>query len=291
MSKKNDLILSLDDETFSKMKADWDAVLNRTLGNMQMKGATDATVTCKMTVSIDKRSITVGDATQEYTQPSFKHEVNSVLQIKDKMTGQLSGEYAMVWDDELQKFVLRQVNGGQTSMFDDDYETVDAEVVNEAPALMAPGLPLPVEEAEVDTEAFETMMQYTQQELVIVESNGVYTVRKVDNMNDVILSSGCEDSSPFKLNPVVAAEHVGHNLSCYMFTEDGKYIAGIAIDCTDCDETVFTMAAPAETYAIPEEESEAEGDAEEENDGDLNEVPPFADPDEGYEYDEPEEEA
>ena len=45
MSKANEMILSLNEDTFSALKKDFDDVLNRTIGNMQMKGASDATIT------------------------------------------------------------------------------------------------------------------------------------------------------------------------------------------------------------------------------------------------------
>lgn len=149
---KNDMILSLNEDTFAALKKDFDTILNRTIGNMEMKGASDAVITMKLSVSLDKRSLTVGDSTQEYNKPTFKHEISSVMQIKDKMTGQLGGDYAMVYDPDEECFVLRQFTGGQTSMFDDDYEDVDEEPLGQFADIPddARSLPAPADDDEGD---------------------------------------------------------------------------------------------------------------------------------------------
>ena len=41
----NDMSLSLKSDTFSALKEDFDSILARTIGNMEMKGAEEATVT------------------------------------------------------------------------------------------------------------------------------------------------------------------------------------------------------------------------------------------------------
>lgn len=257
-------ILSLNEDTFYALKKDFDDVLNRTLNNMQLKGASDAKVTLTLNISIAKGFVNINGMNRDYNKPSFKHEVSSVLQIKDKATGQLSGEYVMVWDDDEEKFVLQQVDDGQTSIFDEDYETVDDDN-----AIM--GLPEPAEgnyEATgTEKSAFDVMMEYTDRNLVIAEQDGVYTVRDANNSKDVILSSGCEKDNPFWIDPKIAASHVGEPLFCYMFSDDGNHVSGIAIDCTACDYTIFLMNAPADyVYDMPVDElteADTESDGEE----------------------------
>ena len=124
MSKANEMILSLNEDTFSALKKDFDDVLNRTIGNMQMKGASDATITLKLDIAITKGIVNIDGVNRDYNKPSFKHQVNSVLQIKDKATGQLAGEMVLEWDDDAEKFVLRRVDDGQTSIFDDGPATM-----------------------------------------------------------------------------------------------------------------------------------------------------------------------
>lgn len=258
MANKNDLILSLNEDTFSSLKKDFDTILNRTIGNMEMKGATDATITMKLTVSLDKRSMTVGDTVQEFKKPTFKHEINSVMQIKDKATGQLGGEYAMVWDSEEERFVLRQFTGGQTSMFDDDYESVEeewgtfADMPDDSRALPAPSEvegEVQEESDDLDTSTpFGWLNQFIGEPLVVTEAMGNYTVRTKDNR--VVLSSATTEENPFYCSAETLAPHVGHNVVCVGYGEDD--IVNVSIECEDCNAVLFDIDAPA----APEEEEE-----------------------------------
>lgn len=284
MSKANEMILSLNEDTFSALKKDFDDVLNRTIGNMQMKGASDATITLKLDIAITKGIVNIDGVNRDYNKPSFKHQVNSVLQIKDKATGQLAGEMVLEWDDDAEKFVLRRVDDGQTSIFDDGHETCDDDITD------VKGLPEPTQDDEdheahdaKGEDAFNVMIGFTERNLVIVETDGVYTVRTADT-NEVVLSSGCEDGNPFKIDPEIAAKHVGDQLFCYMFSEDSKYISGIAIDCTTCDETIFIMKVPeGASYEIPDGNTIAEEEKSGSADGQFTEF------DGDYDYDSPEE--
>jgi len=284
MSKANEMILSLNEDTFSALKKDFDDVLNRTIGNMQMKGASDATITLKLDIAITKGIVNIDGVNRDYNKPSFKHQVNSVLQIKDKATGQLAGEMVLEWDDDAEKFVLRRVDDGQTSIFDDGYETCDDDITD------VKGLPEPTQDDEdhdahdaKGEDAFNVMIGFTERNLVIVETDGVYTVRTADT-DEVVLSSGCEDGNPFKIDPEIAAKHVGDQLFCYMFSEDSKYISGIAIDCTTCDETIFIMKVPeGASYEIPDGNTIAEEEKSGSADGQFTEF------DDDYGYDSPEE--
>lgn len=288
MSKTNEMLLSLDGTTFFAMKKDFDDVLNRTIGNMQMKGASDATITLKLDVSITKGITNVNGMNRDYNKPAFKHQVSSVLQIKDKATGQLAGEMVLEWDDDAEKFVLRRVDDGQTSLFDDDYENCDDDEID------VKGLPEPEtddedhsNQATREESAFDVLMGFTDRNLTIVESAGVYTVRTEDT-NEVVLSSGCEDGSPFKISADVAQKHVGDKLLCYLFSDESNHVSGIAIDCTSCDETIFIMKAPdGASYEIPSTDELAEDADDSVSDGSADGQ--FTEFDEDYGYDAPDE--
>lgn len=286
MSKENEMYLSLDGETFRRMKTDFDGILNRTIGNMQMKGASDATITLKLDISITKGVINIDGVNRDYNKPSFKHQISSVLQIKDKATGQLAGEIVLEWDDDAEKFVVRPVDDGQSSFFDDEYETADDDTID------VKGLPEPKDkdkeagQSDEDMNAFDVMMQFTERNLTIVESDGVYTVRTTDT-NDVVLSSGCEEGSPFRIEPEIAEKHVGEQLLCYMFSEDRKHVSGIAIDSTTTDETIFIMKVPdGVSYEIPDDEDIGDDEA---NDSAGSDDTQDAEFDDDYDYDTPEE--
>lgn len=146
-----EMILSLDSEAFDSLKKDFDSLLNRTIGNMEMRGAVEATITMKVGVSLEK----LVNNGRDVTKPTFKHEINSVMQVKDKVTGQIRGNYRMEWDPEEQRYVLKDGDEDQMNMFDGnpgvvdaewfDVEENDTETSNEPKALPAPVPALPGE--------------------------------------------------------------------------------------------------------------------------------------------------
>lgn len=251
---KNDLILSLNEDTFESLKKDFDTILNRTIGNMEMRGASDAVITMKLTVSLDKRSMDMGDGIQEFKKPTFKHEVSSVMQIKDKATGQLGGDYAMVWDEKEERFVLRQFTGGQTSIFDEDYETVEepwgkfTDMPDDAHSLPAPAEEEePQKPAELDVNTpFGWLCQFIGEKLNVTEAMGNYTVRTKDN--HVVLSSATSEDNPFYCSAEKLAPHVGHNVVCVGYGED--VIDDVSIECEDCNSVLFEIHAPADAEEI-----------------------------------------
>lgn len=243
---KQDLILSLNEETFFALKKDFDTILNRTLGNMEMKGATDATITLKLIVGLDERSVSMGDAIQKYKKPTFKHEISSVMQIKDKMTGQLGGEYAMVWDTDEERFVLRHFDNNQTSIFDGDYEEYDEPMgsFSNMPADEAIGLPEPEnqEEPEEVVTPFGWLSQFVGENMVVTEAMGNYTVRTSENK--IVLSSATTEDNPFYCSADRLAPHVGHNVVCVGYGDAD--IENVAVECQDCNEVLFDLDAPGE---------------------------------------------
>ncbi len=286
---KNDLILSLNEDTFESLKKDFDTILNRTIGNMEMRGASDAVITMKLSVSLDKRSMDMGDGIQEFKKPTFKHEVSSVMQIKDKATGQLGGDYAMVWDEKEERFVLRQFTGGQTSIFDDDYETVEepwgkfTDMPDDAHSLPAPAEeeeePKQAETAADVSTPFGWLSQFIGESLVVTEAMGNYTVRTKDN--HVVLSSATSEENPFYCSAEKLAPHVGHNVVCVGYGED--VIDDVSIECEDCNSVLFEIFVPATSEEIDESEANEEA-TEEATDEEIQGEP------EDLDYEEPEEE-
>lgn len=51
MCKDNVLVLTLDSTAFSKMKEDFNSILKKTLGNMQVKESKEATLTLKLNIT------------------------------------------------------------------------------------------------------------------------------------------------------------------------------------------------------------------------------------------------
>ena len=59
----------------------------------------------------------------EVNKPVIKHKVTIAVPVKDSMDSKKDTGMNLVWDEELNRYVLRYINeGGQRSMFDPDYE-------------------------------------------------------------------------------------------------------------------------------------------------------------------------
>jgi hypothetical protein len=117
--------LNLDGDAFEALKADFNAVLRKTISNMEQKGSYVAEITAKMKISLSSERVpdlsTVNyEATRDTIVPKFEHKVSSVIQIKDEVNGSLNGRYELIWDAERGEYVMREIFDGQISMYDDD---------------------------------------------------------------------------------------------------------------------------------------------------------------------------
>lgn len=243
MCVKNAMQLSLKGDTFQALKEDFDNVLARTIGNMEMKGAEDATITLKLSIQLEKSNIGSLGESEEITKPSFNHVISSVMQVKDKKTGALTGDYELVWDHEEKRYVMRRLADRQISLFDDEVDAGEGEYYVEE----TPSRPMLIEAGKKEVDPFYPAMpasvtpwgwisMFIGKEMFVVESKGNYTVRTLNN--DIILTSSVDSLSDFQCPKETLERHVGHKLSCVK-TEAEDLGASILIVCEDCNETIF----------------------------------------------------
>ena len=57
-------------------------------------------------------------------RPAGYHDISSVMQVKDRKSGALTGDYELVYEDG--KYVMRRIDDGQTDMFGSNVEHVEA---------------------------------------------------------------------------------------------------------------------------------------------------------------------
>ena len=306
MCSTNERNLSLNGDTFAILKEQFDKILNRTVGNMEMKGADDAVITLKLSVSLEKSSVTVGDDIKEVTKPTFKHDISSVMQVKDKVSGQTTDDYALVWDENENKYVLRKIENGQMSF--DDFDAngnpiYDADY-HEVPAIGEGTRGLPeaaesdgtadtsdeaddatpdasgefgdgsVDPAHDPTTPFGWLRQFIGESMNVTEAMGNYTVRT--QSNKVVLSSATGSENPFYCPAEKLSPHVGHEVVCVGY--GGEEIVNISIECEDCKEVLFDINAPGVNDG-----ADADTADNSEESADVSET-------DGYEYDKPEEE-
>lgn len=287
MCIKNAMQLSLNGDTFTALKEDFDSILARTISNMETKGANEATITLKLSVSLEKAMLTFGDDMEqkETVKPTFKHDISSVMQVKDKKSGSISGDYELAWDPEENKYVMRAITNGQLTLFtleEDDEKDEKIDVAEEM-----------IEEAEDYDLAFDTskpfgwLRQFVGENLNVSEAMGNFTVRTEENK--VVLSSASSEDSPFHCDAEKLEPHVEHNVVCVGHGEEN--LVNIAVECKDCGAVLFSIDLDtsehdenkeSETADITTEENETENETTEselnENNTEENE----------YEYDTPE---
>lgn len=313
MCNYNEKNLSLDGDTFAILKEQFDRILNRTVGNMEMKGADDAVITLKLSVSLEKSSVTVGDDIKEVTKPTFKHDISSVMQVKDKVSGQTSDDYALVWDEHENKYVLRKIENGQMTFDDFDengapiydadyqevpslpegqkqltggYESDDAEDGADAPDDGEDNAPDAASEfgdgsdAEDDESTpYGWLKQFAGTKMRVTEAMDNYTVRTEDNK--VVLSSATKPDNVFFCDKTKLENFIGCELDCQL-EEDGDGNTFVQIWCPDRGEEVFRLY-PDGCNVEPSDEEKAEM---------LNEAADAADTLDGednYPYEQPEE--
>ena len=126
----NSYELNLSSDAFNAFKTDFNLMLRQILFAMESKEAEEGTMAIKFNISLDKESIPDSqaqypDALREITRPTFKHAITSQITLKSQTTGQLKGDYELVWDKETSSYIIKPIDDGQTSLFDDDAEVVE----------------------------------------------------------------------------------------------------------------------------------------------------------------------
>lgn len=111
------ITVSMDSETLSGLKSDIDNMINRTLRTMHSSQNGEAVISVKLKISLEKRTVDNEKVFREAICPKFEHDIQSVVQTKDKISGATQGDYELVYDPKLDRWVMRDMRG-QMSMFD-----------------------------------------------------------------------------------------------------------------------------------------------------------------------------
>ncbi|MDO4306012.1 MAG: hypothetical protein Q4C77_04195 [Eubacteriales bacterium] len=160
--------LNFESDTFSNVKRDMNFVLQRLLGNMQEKGATEGSMTLKIDVSFDTAYIpnydpNIEGESRRIEKPKFVHKVTSAVQIKDEKKGNMDTEMELVFDEDSGEYVMKPIaNTEQRTIFDDDFQdniqgsgrSSEDQAEEESPTGI-PQLPGPTDEEIIDGEYTE----------------------------------------------------------------------------------------------------------------------------------------
>ncbi|MCC8157264.1 MAG: hypothetical protein LIO54_08315 [Oscillospiraceae bacterium] len=141
MTLENIKEMTLESETFETPRQNFNRVLQRLFKSMIESGSNEGSITLKVDVTLATEFIPNFDPeiegeTRQIAKPSFKHKVSSTVTVKDEMTGNNDPQMELVWDEQLQRYVLTYVtNTAQRSIFDDDMSWNRAQEVEEPAAI------------------------------------------------------------------------------------------------------------------------------------------------------------
>lgn len=297
MSQNNDLNLSLSGEAFATLRSDFNEVLHSTMRGMIDTEQDVAEINMKVKIILTESSapdftVAGGHQTREITKPKFEHSITAVIQRKEKKTGSFAGEYELVFDAGTGTYVVRPIENGQTTLFEEDKtsavsgEVIDADytVVPDGDGVPALGegpraLPGPSEEGGEEEEGEVP----AEQEDGAPGNAGEFDEPEIDPAHD--------PSKPFGwLRQFIGeAMHVTEAMGNFTVRTDGNKvvlssatspdnpfycskeklephvghtiacvgygnddIVNISIECEDCNEVLFDIDAPGYAWTRPE---------------------------------------
>lgn len=133
--------IMLDSESLVKAKEDFDILLQKLFRKMEQNDSDEGSITLKVDVKMQVEYIPdeKGES-RRITKPVLKHKVTSTVPVKDNLDGTRNTGMALVYDDELKRYVLKYVSdGGQRSIFDEDFPDIvngeAHEVENDVPQI------------------------------------------------------------------------------------------------------------------------------------------------------------
>ena len=119
MSTAKEFKFEIEEPLFDQFRADYNEMLRRTFGMMTLRNIEDAVITTKQVIHFERQNIPDGGISREASIPRLKHDISAAMQLRDKMSGQIKGEYEIVFDSDGNPF-YRPINNGQTSMWDEE---------------------------------------------------------------------------------------------------------------------------------------------------------------------------
>lgn len=98
-------------EAFCKLRDDFNKLIEDTLTKMKQKGSSDASITIKLDIELEKtfEPMDLPDGSQTMRDvyiPYFSHKATSAMQIKSQLAGKFDEECELIWDPASQRHLL-----------------------------------------------------------------------------------------------------------------------------------------------------------------------------------------
>lgn len=113
MNTDNGNTLSIESPCFISMRTDLDAMLQKTVASMLEKSSDEAAVTLKISIGLFRSSDGSG-----IIKPTIAHKVTSAITSRETVDGYVSGDYALDFDEEHERYTMRELppEGGQMTL-------------------------------------------------------------------------------------------------------------------------------------------------------------------------------
>ena len=118
--------LSISSEAFEEFRRDFDAMIQNTIYTMEQKDSKEAEIAVKFSIMTELDAVPdveakYPNAKRDVKNPYISHKITSKLTLKSEKSGTVGGsDMELVFDKHLCQYVLRSLDDGQTSMFDDE---------------------------------------------------------------------------------------------------------------------------------------------------------------------------
>lgn len=149
--------MKIESDVFTTARENFDLLMQRLFASMEKNNSDEGSITLKVDLQMKQDWVPNGEGgSVEVNKPVIKRKVTIAVPVKDSMDSKKDTGMNLVWDEELNRYVLRYINeGGQRSVFDPDYKQnlkgEDAEP-DESTMLPGPSNELPDNSGVIDTD-------------------------------------------------------------------------------------------------------------------------------------------
>lgn len=118
--------LSISGEAFEEFRRDFDAMFQNIIYAMEQKDSKEAEIAVKFSITTELDAVpdidaNYPDAKRDVKKPYTSHKITSKLTLKSEKSGTVGDDnMELAYDKRLCQYVLRSLEDGQTSMFDDE---------------------------------------------------------------------------------------------------------------------------------------------------------------------------
>ena len=114
--------LQLGSEMFQEIRSSFDTLLQKLFKKMEDNNSDEGVIDLKLNIGIRTEWIPDQNApggSHQVNMPVIKHKITTQVPVKDALDGQKDTGMALVYDEELKRYVLKYVSlDGQMSIFD-----------------------------------------------------------------------------------------------------------------------------------------------------------------------------